>query len=86
MSSATRSSPPRSSDFAAARLATAYLSGEDTRSYRSWPPYLVVVVPLSTTWGRGWLLGLNKLSWLDSNLSRQEPEEDLVPASSDEGL
>jgi len=21
--------------------------------YRSWPPYLVVV-PLSTTWGRGW--------------------------------
>ena len=26
------------------------------------------------------------LSWLDSNLSRQEPEEDLVPASSDEGL
>jgi len=26
------------------------------------------------------------LSWLDSNLSRQEPEEDLAPASSDEGL
>jgi len=27
------------------------------------------------------------LSWLDTNLSRQEPEEeDLVPASSDEGL
>ena len=27
------------------------------------------------------------LSWLDSNLSRQEPEEeDLVPASSDEGF
>ena len=26
------------------------------------------------------------LSWLDSNLSHQEPEEDLVPASSDEGL
>jgi len=25
-------------------------------------------------------------TWLDSNLSRQEPEEDLVPASSDEGL
>ena len=25
-------------------------------------------------------------SWLDSNLSRQEPEEDLVPASSDEDL
>ena len=26
-------------------------------------------------------------SWLDTNLSRQEPEEeDLVPASSDEGL
>jgi len=26
------------------------------------------------------------LSWLDTNISRQEPEEDLVPASSDEGL
>ena len=26
------------------------------------------------------------LSWLDSNLLRQELEEDLVPASSDEGL
>jgi len=27
------------------------------------------------------------LSWLDTNLSRQEPEvEDLVPAFSDEGL
>jgi len=27
------------------------------------------------------------LSWLDTNLSHQEPEEeDLVPASSDEGL
>ena len=26
------------------------------------------------------------LSWLDSKLSRQEPEEDLVPASCDEGL
>ena len=27
------------------------------------------------------------LSWLDTNLSRQEPEEEhLVPASSDEGL
>ena len=26
------------------------------------------------------------LSWLDTNLSRQEPEEDLVLASSDEGL
>jgi len=29
----------------------------------------------------------NKLQWLDTNLSRQEPEEeDPVPASSDEGL
>jgi len=53
MSGATRSPSPRSSDSAAAWFATAYSSGEDTRSYRSWPPYLVVV-PLSTTWGRGW--------------------------------
>ena len=53
MSSTTRSSPLRSGDSAAVWLATAYLSGEDTRLYRSWPPYLVVV-PLSTTWGRGW--------------------------------
>ena len=53
MSSATRSSPPRSGDSAAAWFATAYLSGEDTRLYRSWPSYLVVV-PLSTTWGSGW--------------------------------
>jgi len=29
---------------------------------------------------------IRPLSWLDTNFSRQEPEEDLVPASSDEGL
>jgi len=30
---------------------------------------------------------IRPISWLDTNLSRQEPEEeDLVPASSDEGL
>jgi len=53
MSVATCSSPPRSGDSAAAWFTAAYLSGEDTRLYRSWPPYLVVV-PLSTIWGRGW--------------------------------
>jgi len=37
----------------AAWFATAYFSGEDTRLYRSWQPYLVVF-PLSTTWGRSW--------------------------------
>jgi len=53
MNVATRSPPPRFGDSAAAWFTSAYLSCEDTRLYRSWPPYLVVV-PLSTTWGSHW--------------------------------
>jgi len=60
ISVATRSRPPRSGDSAAAWFTTAYLSGEYTRLYRSWPPYLAVVPPPPGVAADSLQLGPNK--------------------------